>query len=246
MLLKKFLRSILLQGKFLHYWVPLIWDTHFVLSKPGNSSKPHIPLRNYYSGLTRYILNIKIEARIHKGHKEIRIVFFISNHQSNLDIFFVGPALPKRTVSLGKQSLVWVPIFGLMYWLSGNILINRGNRKKAWQVMEGVARTIKEDNCNVWIMPEGTRSKGRGLLPFKKGPFVVAIKGQVPIYPVVFSRYEDSFDLEKLKPGKVILEALEPISTKGLTVSDIDKLMADTREKMLGHINKLSQELKTN
>ncbi|MFG1501442.1 1-acylglycerol-3-phosphate O-acyltransferase [Halobacteriovorax sp. XZX-3] len=217
-------------------WIPIC------MFRPANRGNTYM-IAKYYSWLTHLFLNIKIEARVKKSHKDIRNSVIISNHQSNLDIFFVGPALPKRTVSLGKQSLVWIPIFGQMYYLAGNILINRTNRTKAWKAMAEVARTIKEDNCNVWIMPEGTRSKGRGLLPFKKGPFVVAIQGQLPIYPVVFSEYDKSFDLRKLKPGKVIIEALEPISTQGLTMDDIGELMDKTREMMLAHINKLSKEV---
>lgn len=219
-------------------WIPIC------MLRPANRGNTFFIAR-YYSWLTRLFLNIKIESRLPKGYRKIRNSVIISNHQSNLDIFFVGPALPRRTVSLGKQSLVWIPIFGQMYWLAGNILINRTNKRKAWSVMEKVAQTIKEDNCNVWIMPEGTRSKGRGLLPFKKGPFIVAIKGQMPIYPVVFSKYEDSFDLGKLKPGKVVIEALEPISTEGLTTDDIVELMNRTRSLMEAKLEELSKELKS-
>lgn len=219
-------------------WIPIC------MLRPANRGNTFFIAR-YYSWLTRLFLNIKIETRLPKGYRKIRNSVIISNHQSNLDIFFVGPALPRRTVSLGKQSLVWIPIFGQMYWLAGNILINRTNKRKAWSVMEKVAQTIKEDNCNVWIMPEGTRSKGRGLLPFKKGPFIVAIKGQMPIYPVVFSKYEDSFDLGKLNPGKVVIEALEPISTEGLTTDDIGELMNRTRSLMEAKLEELSKELKS-
>ncbi|MEH0862825.1 MULTISPECIES: lysophospholipid acyltransferase family protein [unclassified Halobacteriovorax] len=217
-------------------WIPIC------MLRPANRGNTFFIAR-YYSWLTRIFLNIKIETRLPAGYKSTRNAVFISNHQSNLDIFFVGPALPRRTVSLGKQSLVWIPVFGQMYWLAGNILINRTNKRKAWSVMEKVAQTIKEDNCNVWIMPEGTRSKGKGLLPFKKGPFIVAIKGQMPIYPVVFSKYEDSFDLGKIVPGKVIIEALEPISTQGLTVDDIDELMNKTRNLMAAKLDDLTKEL---
>ena len=35
-----------------------------------------------------------------------------------------------RTVTVGK-SLVWIPFFGPLYWLTGNLLIDRDNRAKA-------------------------------------------------------------------------------------------------------------------
>lgn len=39
------------------------------------------------------------------------------------------------------------------------------------------------------MFPEGTRHGGEELLPFKKGAFHVAIASQLPIQPVVVSKY---------------------------------------------------------
>ncbi len=215
-------------------WIPIC------MFRPANRGNSYF-IANYCSWLSWIFLQVKIKTKYPKGFRYIKNHVIISNHQSNLDIFFVGPIVPRRTVSLGKKEILKIPFFGQMYWLAGNILINRGNHKKAWSVMDKVAQTIKEDNCNVWIMPEGTRSKGRGLLPFKKGPFLIAIKGQLPIQPVVFSQYEKTFDLGKLKPGKVVIEAMDPISTEGMTLDDLDQLMAETRDKMLAHIKIISE-----
>lgn len=41
----------------------------------------------------------------------------------------------------------------------------------------------------LWIFPEGTRNNAGSMLPFKKGAFHVAVSGQIPILPVVFSSY---------------------------------------------------------
>ncbi len=74
-----------------------------------------------------------------------------------------------------------------MYWVTGNILIDRENRTKAHGTMNEVARRIHDDDLSVWMFPEGTRSRGRGLLPFKTGAFYAAIAAGVPIVPVVCS-----------------------------------------------------------
>lgn len=43
--------------------------------------------------------------------------------------------------------------------------------------------------ASVCIFPEGTRHGGKELLPFKKGAFHMSIGAQVPIQPIVVSRY---------------------------------------------------------
>lgn len=41
----------------------------------------------------------------------------------------------------------------------------------------------------VLFFPEGKRHSGNTLIPFKKGPFHLAITSQVPILPVIVSKY---------------------------------------------------------
>lgn len=171
-----------------------------------------------------YILGLKIIIRNRETLLKQRPCVFISNHQDNLDIILGSKMIAERIVTIGKRSILFIPFFGIFYWLSGNILINRGNKRSAFGTMDVAAKSIKEKNISVWIMPEGTRSRGRGLLPFKKGPFVTAIKAQVPIVPVAWSNYIQNMDLNKWKSGVVIEEVLEPIQTEGLTLDDVEDL----------------------
>ena len=193
----------------------------------------------------RYILGIKIELRNEHLLNEHRPCVFISNHQDNLDIFAGAMALPPRTVSIGKKDILYIPFFGLYYWLSGNILINRSNKRKAFATMDIAADTIKKKNISVWIMPEGTRSRGRGLLPFKKGPFITAIKAGVPIVPVAWNNYIiQGVNLNKWHAGTIIMEVLPPISTVGYKIEDAGILKDKAYDIMSAAIAKLDLELK--
>ncbi len=109
--------------------------------------------------------------------------------------------------------------------------------------MEKVNTRIKEDQISVWVMPEGTRSRGRGLLPFKKGAFVTAIAAQCPIAPVVFSSYSKKLDLNKWQSGKIITKRLPIIETKGMTKEDAPRLMQETRQAMLNCLEELDREI---
>ena len=53
-------------------------------------------------------------------------------------------------------------------------------------------------------MPEGTRSRGKGLLEFKKGAFHMAINGKVKLVPVIVSSYK-YLDLNKWNSGKIVV-----------------------------------------
>lgn len=96
----------------------------------------------------------------------------------------------------------------------------------------------------MYIFPEGTRNRNRGLLPFKRGAFKTAIMGQVPIIPVVVSPYY-FVNHEKciFDEGHVIVEALEPIPTKGMVDADHEALMERTRNAMLAKYKEIAAEI---
>ena len=72
-----------------------------------------------------------------------RPAVIVANHLSNYDLFVFGHAVPPLTVTLGKTSLKWIPFFGQLYWLAGNVLIERGNAAKAKQAMLTTTDTLQ-------------------------------------------------------------------------------------------------------
>ncbi len=190
------------------------------------------------------IMGMKIIIRNRHILLKERPCVFISNHQDNLDIILGSKIIAGRIVTIGKRSILLIPFFGIFYWLSGNILINRKNKRSALETMDIASKSIKEKNISVWIMPEGTRSRGRGLLPFKKGPFVTAIKAQVPIVPIAWSNYIQTTDFNKWHSGVVIEEVLEPVPTVGMTLDDADKLREHCYQVMKAAIERIDAEAK--
>ncbi|ACA88584.1 1-acylglycerol-3-phosphate O-acyltransferase [Shewanella woodyi] len=166
---------------------------------------------------------------------------FLANHQNNFDMFTHTAAVPKGTVSLGKKSLAWVPFFGQIYWLSGNILIDRKNRSRAFETMAQTAKKIKDKCLSIWIFPEGTRSRGKGLLPFKSGAFHTAIEAGVAMVPVLASN-QGHIKLNRWNNGVVIIEMMEPIETKGLAKSQVKELSKRIHSMMSTRLTQLDQE----
>ncbi|MEK6624942.1 MAG: 1-acylglycerol-3-phosphate O-acyltransferase [Bdellovibrionota bacterium] len=189
------------------------------------------------------ILGINFEKSSMQQLGDLGPAVYMSNHQNNLDIFPGAACILPRTVLLGKSSVMWIPIFGQFFWLSGNILIDRNNSEKAKASMKKVTRKILDKKLSVWLMPEGTRSRGRGLLPFKKGGFITAVEAQVPIVPIVYCSYTKKIDLSKWRSGKIIGKVLDPISTKGLTLLDVPALMTSTHVLMKATLDDLDKEM---
>lgn len=168
---------------------------------------------------------------------------YIANHQNNYDMISIAAMVPPRTVSIGKKSLAWIPFFGLVYWASGNILLDRENRGRAINTMNKVAEIIKARKISIWMFPEGTRSRGRGLLPFKTGAFHTAIAANVPIIPVVCSNLHNKVDLNRWNNGIAICEVLDPIDTTGYSRENLRELINKCHTIMATKIEELNQEV---
>jgi 1-acyl-sn-glycerol-3-phosphate acyltransferase len=169
-------------------------------------------------------------------------VVYIVNHQDLLDTFYFAKIWPKNCSGVGKKELAWVPVFGAAFWLAGNIFINRGDKDKAHAVVDQMAEKITSLNRSIFIMPEGTRSRGKGLLPFKKGAFLAAIKAGVPIVPLCVSSTKN-VSLSDWAPKPGLIEFLEPISTKGLNEKDAERLALECHDLMKAKISELDDRL---
>lgn len=170
-------------------------------------------------------------------HLQTRPAVFIGNHQTALDVLFLGEIFPKYCSVTAKKQLKNVPFLGWFMALSGTVFIDRANRKTAMQAMEGAAQEIRNKKQSVFIFPEGTRSNASEptLLPFKKGAFHLAIQAKVPIVPVVSACYWGVLSVKewRFRRGEIPVIVLPPIDTSNLDPSDVDELVKYTRDKML-------------
>jgi 1-acyl-sn-glycerol-3-phosphate acyltransferase len=195
----------------------------------------------WYSSASR-IFGVQIEFRRKPSSVAAMPCVFLANHQNNYDLFTISGALIPGTVTIGKKSLKWIPFFGQLYWLAGNILIDRNNKSRAVGAMQGAVDRINKDKVSVWVFPEGTRSYGRGLLPFKTGAFHIAQQAGVPIVAICMSSTQGKIKLNRWNNGKVIIEFLEPVYPDEFAVPVRD-LAEHMRQMMLDKIAELDTEL---
>ncbi|WDY56641.1 lysophospholipid acyltransferase family protein [Pseudomonas sp. PSKL.D1] len=234
------LRMLLLA---LHFLLASAFGLLIGLLRPFNRDNSRIFARLYSLPAT-WLMRIKVKAEVGPLADQPPGCVIVANHQSNFDLFILGRVVPQRTVAIGKKSLGWIPLFGQLFWLGGNVLIDRQNAYQARRAMQQTTRTLQADT-SIWIFPEGTRNPSEQLLPFKKGAFHMAIEAGVPIVPVCVSRYTHRLSLNSWRQRTVIVRSLPPIATTGLSLQDLPALIEQCRTQMQHCIDRMEHELPT-
>ncbi len=233
-----FLRHILLA---IHFLIASCINLALGIARPRSPDNSRLCGRVYSLPALR-ILGLQTQLEVDDMMAMPNPYVIVVNHQSNYDLFVLGSVVPRRTVTIGKQSLKWIPFFGQVYWLAGNVLIDRGNAEKAKQAMCKTTEVMQHQDTSIWVFPEGTRNLGQGLLPFKKGAFQMAINAGVPIVPLCASNYKRDMRLNRWRSGKLCIRVLPPIPTTGLTLDDMPALMERCRAQMLACIAELDAQ----
>lgn len=211
------------------------------LVRPFHRNNTHL-CASWMSLILRPVLGVRFKALNDSPVGEQPAVYII-NHQDVLDVFICTAMLPKNIAILGKTELRYIPVFGLAFWLAGNLYINRQNKQKAWDTMKSVAEVVRRRQRAIYMFPEGTRSNGKGLQPFKSGAFALAIEAGLPIVPIVFSSTHKHIDLNRLHSGPCLGRYLEPVSTDGLGEADVRELSERCHTLMKAAIDELDAEL---
>ncbi|HSU96892.1 MAG TPA: lysophospholipid acyltransferase family protein, partial [Gemmatimonadaceae bacterium] len=97
-----------------------------------------------------------------------------------------------------------------------------------------VAAERIKSGSSVVVFPEGTRGTDYAIRPFKKGPFVLAVKAGVPIVPVVIHGTLGILPKGRLvmRPGPIDVYLLDQVATAGLKYDDRDALAHDVHDRM--------------
>jgi 1-acyl-sn-glycerol-3-phosphate acyltransferase len=109
---------------------------------------------------------------------------FLANHISNLDPPILLPLLPGRVSVFIKRSLTKLPILGYGMKLGDFIPVDRDGRVESAKESVTAAARVLNSGVHVLSFVEGTRSRDGRLLPFKKGPFYLAMETGAPLVPV--------------------------------------------------------------
>ena len=168
---------------------------------------------------------------------------FVGLHQSNWDIITMADLPQPGLVCVGKKSLLYTPIFGILFFLSGNILLNREKRSKAGELFLKIVEKIKNEQLSIWMFPEGTRSGYGPVGKFKSGALHTAMMAKVKVIPFVTSTYAGQIDLGRWNNGEVHISLLEPLDGATLERAQINEQTLVLRERMVAKLHEMDPKV---
>jgi len=175
------------------------------------------------------VVGVKIDVRGVEHLQAGRNYIFMSNHASNLDPPVLIPVIPGRCSVLVKKELFRIPVLGTGMRLAELVPVDRGDQEAA---IESVRRAVKvlHQGLHMVIFPEGTRSSDGRLLPFKKGPFHLAMDSGVPVVPVTLLGTYESWPKTRfaVRPGVVTVVFHPPIDPHSSDRDVLIKSVADS------------------
>jgi len=140
-------------------------------------------------------------------------VVLVSNHLSNMDIPLMFHGMPREIFFLAKPQLFRKRLHAWFFRGLNGYPIEQGKDLALMKHSIGVLRKKKA----LMIFPEGMRVfNPEDALALKNGASLIAIKGNVPIIPMVINRPLKAFRLTKIMVG-------EAISTEEFQGRKVDK-----------------------
>lgn len=183
-------------------------------------------IRKIWAQFIRKLCWYKIEV---KGEFDTNARMIILNHRSMLDIIALEDIYPADLAWIAKKQISQIFFYGNIIKLPKMISIDRENARDFIRVINE-AKDRLDDGRIISMFPEGTRSDGYILKPFKKGASMLANKLDILVQPIVIVGSNEIMDSKKLSIhfGKTL--TLIPLKT--LKANELDQAQ-DLMQKTL-------------
>ncbi len=196
-----------------------------------NKARPNVSYR-YMNWLSRFYTNAILNpTRIKKHVKGLENleglgdrVLFVSNHESPLDVIVFRWTVPILCGFISKIELFRVPFLQLFMQGMGCLPLDRSNIRKSMDVIKKGAEKIKNGHP-MYIFPEGTRNRAKGMRAFKRGSLKLAEWSKATIVPVTLEGATNIFTRKGINfKGDVFVTVHKPIDIRKLSDEEIKKL----------------------
>ena len=151
-----------------------------------------------------------------------RACIFLSNHVSNLDPPALVSLIPGRTSAFMKRSLMNLPVLGTGFRQGEFIAVDRSGNAADAKASVAAAQQVLAKGVHMTTFVEGTRSPDGRMMPFKKGPFFLAMAAGAPCIPVSIHGTEKILGKGSLRmtPGPAYVVFHAPIDPAGFATRE--------------------------
>ena len=156
----------------------------------------------------------------------------VSNHASYLDGIVLTATLPPQFAFLIKSEMAAIPVTGFVLKRLGSEFVDRENPRDRHRMARRLIDTAGRGST-LAVFPEGTFDRLPGLKTFHPGAFIAAMRGGLPVVPVVITGSREKMPGNSLmpRPGRIRVHICEPIPTERFETPEA--LLAATRKAML-------------
>lgn len=219
----------------------IFYPLYLILLNTESGLHPGFKVIRFHSALILTLIGIKPRIKF-EGKLPEGPFIICPNHTSYLDILLLYRIFPEYFIFIGKRELETDRIFSI-FFKRMNILVKRDNAMDGMRALNQAAEKMKS-GISVVIFPEGTIPHcAPELMPFKSGPFKLAIKEKIPIVPVTFLNVFKllqigAFLRRRGKPGIAHVVVNNPFYTSDLNKDEFITL----RDRVFEKINSTIKE----
>ena len=169
-----------------------------------------------------------------------RAVVYIANHQGLLDMILMMGSIPYPKGFIAKIETLKIPKISTWMKIMDCVFMDRKNMKKSVQAIYDGIEIVKSGHSMV-IFPEGTRSRGGPVKPFKAGSFKLAFGSGADIIPVsidgTWHAYEET---GKITGCPLRLTVHPSVKTAGLSKQEQNQVVAQVQKTIESALTQLS------
>lgn len=168
-------------------------------------------------------------ANIPPGHCVV-----VANHASYLDGVILQAYLPPRFSYVIKGEMQDVPLASFLLRRIGSRFVDRFVATNSTRDARNLLKAASSGE-SLGIFPEGTFHPEAGLRKFRAGAFAAAIKGRLPVVPVVIRGSRHILPSRRILPrrGPLAIHALPAITPDSPEFATSKTLAQATRQRLL-------------
>ena len=168
------------------------------LLRPGRSWFYQLVM-NLFTVVTKLLFFVRVEGKENIPEGACMIM---GNHRAWIDPFFLALCARDREIRfMGKKELWGNKLFAWIAAQVRGIPVDRGNADMASIRM---SMAVLKAGHTLGIFPEGTRTKGDGMMPIQGGASLLALRSKCPVVPIYIDGEYKLFRPMTVRVGKPV------------------------------------------